>query len=146
MKGFNHFTLRGYVAQNPTLKTLSEGLTLCNAVVVVVEPVKDADSGEWREKESEFDITFFGETADSFVKEVSIGCAVIITGKIKCDQIKGKDGNVYPKLRMTGASYDVIGHMEDTIEKASSPVRHTAAKPASPEKVAAATAPEDIPF
>jgi single-strand DNA-binding protein len=99
--------IKGNVGQEPELKTVSGGQTLCKFSVAVNESFTKKD-GTKQESTTWFNVTVWGKAAERTAARVKKGSRVIVEGKVKLNTFEGKDGTQKASLEVTALSVDTL--------------------------------------
>lgn len=103
--------IKGNVGQEPELKTLAGGQTLCKFSVAVNESFTKKD-GTKQESTTWFNVTVWGKAAERAAKNVKKGSRVVVEGKVKINSFEGKDGTQKSSLEVSALSVDVLQKFE----------------------------------
>lgn len=86
-------TLRGRLTRDPELRFSAAGKPVVTFAVVTSRRVKDAQSGEWSDKDTTFwDCVAFGPLAENVAESLVKGTAVIVTGSAASEEWVTRDG------------------------------------------------------
>lgn len=130
MPNFNQVTLCGHLTRDPELSYLPSQTAVINCGIAVNHIWKSED-GQKREDKCFIDFQAFGKLAETIAKYSKKGNCLLISGQLKFDQWKAKDGSSHSKHRINLNSFQFIG------------TKPKDARPQEPEKD---TDGNDIPF
>jgi len=131
MSNFNHVVLVGNLVQDPNIRELPSGQTVCDMRIAVNTQRKETEETLF------IDITTWGATAKTCAKYMSKGRSIIAAGRLKTDEWEDKEGGRRSK------TYVVATTVQFNDKKADS----TTPDSATPETVSASTViEEDNPF
>lgn len=99
--------LIGNVTRDPEVKYLQSGTAVCDLGIAVNERFKNR-AGEWEDKVTFVDVTFFARTAEVAGEYVSKGMQLYVAGRLQLDQWE-KDGKKFSKLKVVGDSMQMLG-------------------------------------
>lgn len=89
----NLVILIGNLGNDPELKNLDNGNSVCNASLATSESYKDKNSGEKITTTEWHNLQVWGKGAEIFQKFLNKGSKVYIEGSIKTNKWQDKDGN-----------------------------------------------------
>ena len=87
MSNFNHVVLVGNLVQDPNIRELPSGQTVCDMRIAVNTQRKDTEETLF------IDVTTWGATAKTCAKYMSKGRSIIAAGRLKTDEWEDKEGN-----------------------------------------------------
>ena len=88
----NRVVLVGNLCRDPESKTTAGGAAVCRLRLAVNERLKDAVTGEWRDRANYFDVTAFGALAELCAKHLAKGRQVAVDGRLHWREWQAKDG------------------------------------------------------
>lgn len=94
----NKVILCGNLTRDPELRSTAGGTNVLSFSLAVNERVKNAD-GEWADRPSYIDCTFFGKRAEGLSRFMRKGMKVCAEGKLRLNQWE-KDGQKRSKLEV----------------------------------------------
>jgi single-strand DNA-binding protein len=107
MRTENSFRIKGFVGQDPEIKTLESGKKLISLVVATNETFTDK-SGESKEVTDWHQLTLWGKLAEIADKHVKKGALVAVEGKIKPRTYENKEGKKSFTIDLVAESIDII--------------------------------------
>src|SRR6201984_1066045 len=87
----NRVVLVGNLTKDPELRHTPSGTPVCSLRLAVNTRRKDGATGEWTEKPNYFDITVWGNQAESCAQYLSKGRPVAIDGRLDWREWEAKD-------------------------------------------------------
>lgn len=95
-------TLRGRLTRDPEIRYAASGTPVATFAVVTSRRVKDAQTGEWSDKDTTFwDCVAFGQIAENAAESLEKGTAVIVTGNAAVEEWTGRDGEARKSMKVT---------------------------------------------
>ena len=91
MANINRVVLVGNLTKDPELKSTSGGTSLCKLRIAVNTRRKD-ETGQWVDKPNYFDVTVWGNQAESCAQYLSKGRPVAVDGRLDWREWEAKDG------------------------------------------------------
>jgi single-strand DNA-binding protein len=92
MANINRVVLVGNLTKDPELKSTSGGTSLCKLRIAVNTRRKD-ETGQWVDKPNYFDVTVWGNQAESCAQYLSKGRPVGIDGRLEWREWDATDGS-----------------------------------------------------
>lgn len=92
MNNINCLIVEGNITQNVEFKTTTHGYPVCKIPIAVNHVYKKANSDEYVDEVSYFDIETFGKLAEICAKFSEKGRGVSVVGRIKQNRWKSDDG------------------------------------------------------
>ncbi|MGN0740711.1 MAG: single-stranded DNA-binding protein [Treponema sp.] len=92
MNNINCLIVEGNITQNPEFKTTVHGYPFCRMPIAVNHYYKKANSDEYVDEVSYFDVETFGKLAETCAKFSQKGRGISVVGRIKQNRWKGDDG------------------------------------------------------
>lgn len=92
MNNINCLIVEGNITQNPDFKTTVHGYPICKIPIAVNHYYKKANSNEYVDEVSYFDVESFGKLAEICAKFSQKGRGVSVVGRIKQNRWKTDDG------------------------------------------------------
>jgi single-strand DNA-binding protein len=84
--------INGRLVRDPELRFTNQGKAVASFTVVTCRKYKD-DQGVWQEVDTSFwDVTAFGDMAENICESLQKGTAVIVTGAMRQESWKDKEG------------------------------------------------------
>ena len=106
MSGFdiNQITLTGNLTDNPELRSLPSGQTLCKIRIAHNESRKNQTSGEYEDHPAYFDVTIWGGIGEFVAREVTKGQKVVVAGRLRWREYEAQDGKKRQAVEITADS------------------------------------------
>ena len=92
MANINRVVLVGNLTKDPELKSTSGGTSICKMRIAVNTRRKD-ETGQWADKPNYFDVTVWGNQAESCAQYLSKGRPVGIDGRLEWREWDATDGS-----------------------------------------------------
>ena len=92
MANINRVILVGNLTRDPELRHTPSGTPVCKLRLAVNSRQKDAATGEWVEKPNYFDVTVWGNQAESCAQYLSKGRPVGVDGRLDWREWEAQDG------------------------------------------------------
>jgi len=125
MSSVNKVILLGRLGQDPELKHLPNGGSVCNFSIATSEVWNDKNSGKKQEKTEWSKVVVWGKQADSVNKYLTKGSQAYVEGKLSTRSWDDKDGNkkyvteiVANNIQFIGGNADKNTVLEDAHNKA----------------------------
>ena len=112
MSNLNKVILLGRLGQNPELKNLPNGTSVCNFSLATSENWKDK-AGQKQEKTEWHKIVVFSKLAEICNQYLKTGSMVFVEGKIQTRQWDDKEGNKRYSTEILASSVNFIGGNKD---------------------------------
>ncbi len=107
MNHFNLSVVEGHLAKDPTLETVSGKHPLCKFTVGTNRSYTKKN-GEKVEEVAFFDITTWYKLAETCSKYLKKGSRVLISGNLKQDTWKDKEGKFHSKVYLEGKEINFL--------------------------------------
>lgn len=107
----NRVTIVGNLTRDPELRGLPSGGSVCSLRVAVNERRKDA-SGQWSDSPNFFNVTVFGNSAESSAKFLSKGRQVAVDGRLRWREWQDQQGNKREAIEIVAQEIQFIGGRE----------------------------------
>lgn len=107
MRTKNHFELRGFVGNDPELKTLESGRKVLNLRIATAESYSDKKTSETIKTTDWHSVTLWGKLAEISQKYVNRGALVSVEGRIKPTSYD-KNGEIVYKVDLVVDTLDII--------------------------------------
>lgn len=146
MASFNKIIIVGYLGREPELRYTPQGTAVCNFSVATTERRKDK-SGEFQDVTTWFNVSLWGNRAETVNQYLSKGKLVYIEGRLTQREYQDKDGNTRTSLDVNASELQFVGSRGD--EGSSGPAPSREERPASRARVEESHEPitdDDIPF
>ena len=144
MANINRVVLVGNLTRDPELRHTPSGTPVCKLRIAVNTRQKDAATGQWGDKPNYFDVTVWGNQAESCAQYLSKGRPVGIDGKLRWREWQAQDGSKREAVEVVADSVQFLGSRGDGEGGGNQFVPAGAAQQESADFPAAAD--DDIPF
>lgn len=95
-------TLCGRLTRDPEMRFSGNGKQVTRFSVVTSRRAKNAQSGEWEDRDTTFwDCVAFGQLAENIAESLTKGTAVIVTGNASSEEWEAKDGTKRKSMKVT---------------------------------------------
>jgi len=108
----NRVVLVGNLTRDPELRQTPSGTSVCKLRVAVNTRQKDA-SGNWGDKPNYFDVTVWGNQAESCSQFLSKGRPVGIDGRLDWREWDAQDGTKRQAVEIIADTVQFLGSRED---------------------------------
>ena len=88
----NRVVLVGNLTRDPELRHTGGGTPVCSLRIAVNSRRKDPATGEWADKPNYFDVSVFGNQAESCNQYLAKGRPVAIDGRLEWREWEAQDG------------------------------------------------------
>ena len=141
----NRVVLVGNLTRDPELRHTGGGTPVCSLRIAVNSRRKDPATGEWADKPNYFDVSVFGNQAESCNQYLSKGRPVAIDGRLEWREWEAQDGTKRQAVEIVADNVQFLGGRD------SSPGEGNQFVPASVSSgsdadFAGSPADDDIPF
>jgi single-strand DNA-binding protein len=109
MANINRVVLVGNLTRDPELRHTGGGTPVCSLRIAVNTRRKDQASGEWTDKPNYFDITVWGNQAESCNQYLSKGRPVAIDGRLEWREWEAQDGTKRQAVEVVAESVQFLG-------------------------------------
>ena len=113
MANINRVVIAGNLTRDPELRQLASGNSLCKLRVAVNTRIKDRDTGQWTDKPNYFDVTVWGNQAESCSQFLSKGRPVAIDGRLDWREWDAQDGTKRSAVEIIAESVQFLGGRQD---------------------------------
>lgn len=107
-RGIAHVTLVGNLVQDPDLRQLPSGTSVCELRVAVNSSFKDS-SGQWSEKASYFDVKVWGQQGENVARYLSKGRQVAVDGRLDQRSWEAQDGSKRSRVEIIADTVMFLG-------------------------------------
>jgi single-strand DNA-binding protein len=107
-RGIAHVTLVGNLVQDPDLRQLPSGTSVCELRVAVNSSYKDG-SGQWVEKASYFDVKVWGPQGENCARYLSKGRQVAVDGRLDQRSWEAQDGTKRSRVEIVADTVMFLG-------------------------------------
>ncbi len=108
MANINRVVLVGNLTKDPELRNTPSGTSVCKLRVAVNSRTKDAQ-GNWGDKPNYFDVTVFGNQAESCSQFLSKGRPVGVDGRLDWREWEAQDGGKRQSVEIIAESIQFLG-------------------------------------
>ena len=108
MANINRVVLVGNLTKDPELKSTSGGTSLCKLRIAVNTRRKD-ETGQWVDKPNYFDVTVWGNQAESCAQYLSKGRPVGVDGRLDWREWDAQDGTKRQAVEIIAESVQFLG-------------------------------------
>src|SRR5258708_5902664 len=148
MASINRVVLVGTLTKDPELRHTPSGAPVCKLRVAVNTRQKDASTGEWGDKPNYFDVTVWGNQAESCAQYLSKGRPIGVDGRLDWREWEAQDGTKRQAVEIIADTVQFLSSRGDAAAGAGGegnqfvPAGAAAERPDFP----AAAPDDDIPF
>ena len=144
MANINRVVLVGNLTRDPELRHTPSGTPVCKLRVAVNTRQKDQATGQWGDKPNYFDVTVWGNQAESCSQYLSKGRPVGVDGRLDWREWEAQDGTKRQAVEIIADNVQFLGSREGGGEQQYVPAGAAAA--AADADFTASAADDDIPF
>jgi single-strand DNA-binding protein len=105
----NRVVLVGNLTRDPELRHTGGGTAVCSLRIAVNTRRKDGATGEWTDKPNYFDITVWGNQAESCNQYLAKGRPVAIDGRLEWREWEAQDGTKRQAVEVVAESVQFLG-------------------------------------
>ena len=145
MANINRVVLVGNLTKDPELRTTPNGTSVCKLRIAVNTRQKDNATGQWGDKPNYFDVTVWGNQAESCAQYLSKGRPVGIDGRLDWREWEAQDGSKRQAVEIIAESVQFLGARGDDAGGGGNQFVPAGATAESAD-FGPATADDDIPF
>ena len=109
MANINRVVLVGNLTKDPELRHTPSGTALCKLRIAVNTRQKDSTTGEWGDKPNYFDVTVWGNQAESCSQFLSKGRPVAVDGRLDWREWEAQDGTKRQAVEVIAESVQFLG-------------------------------------
>jgi single-strand DNA-binding protein len=142
MGSFNKIIIVGHLGRDPEMRYTPQGTAVCNFSVATSERRKDK-SGEYQDVTTWFNVSLWGNRAETTSQYLSKGKLVYIEGRLTQREYQDRDGNTRTSLDVNASDLQFIGPRGDD---APVPREERSSRQAPDEDHSSAISDDDIPF
>ena len=143
MASFNKIIIVGYLGRDPELRYTPQGTAVCNFSLATTERKKDR-SGEFQDVTTWFNVSLWGNRAETTSQYLSKGKLVYIEGRLTQREYQDRDGNTRTSLDVNASELQFIGPRG---EEPAAPREERSAKPSqASDDAPSPITDDDIPF
>jgi single-strand DNA-binding protein len=145
MANINRVVLVGNLTRDPELRTTPNGTSVCKLRIAVNTRQKDNATGQWGDKPNYFDVTVWGNQAESCSQYLSKGRPVGVDGRLDWREWEAQDGSKRQAVEIIADTVQFLGARGDDAGGGGNQFVPAAAAAESAD-FGPATADDDIPF
>ncbi len=112
MANINRVVLVGNLTKDPELRHTPSGTPVCKLRVAVNTRQKDQSTGEWGDKPNYFDVTVWGNQAESCSQFLSKGRPIGVDGRLDWREWEAQDGTKRQAVEIIADSVQFLGGRE----------------------------------
>ncbi|HSX21328.1 MAG TPA: single-stranded DNA-binding protein [Gaiellaceae bacterium] len=148
MANINRVVLVGNLTKDPELRTTPSGTSVCKLRVAVNTRQKDSSTGEWGDKPNYFDVTVWGNQAESCAQYLSKGRPIGVDGRLDWREWDAQDGTKRQAVEIIADTVQFLGSRGDNPAAGGDGGNQFVPAGATAERAdfPAAAADDDIPF
>jgi single-strand DNA-binding protein len=109
MANINRVVLVGNLTKDPELRHTPSGNPVCKLRIAVNTRQKDAATGQWGDKPNYFDVTVWGNQAESCAQYLSKGRPVGIDGRLDWREWEAQDGSKRQAVEIIADTVQFLG-------------------------------------
>ncbi len=109
MANINRVVLVGNLTRDPELRHTPNGIAVCKLRIAVNSRQKDAATGQWGDKPNYFDVTVWGNQAESCAQYLSKGRPVGVDGRLDWREWEAQDGSKRQAVEIIAESVQFLG-------------------------------------
>ena len=113
MANINRVVLVGNLTKDPELRTTGGGTSVCKLRIAVNTRRKD-ETGQWVDKPNYFDVTVWGNQAESCAQYLSKGRPVGVDGRLDWREWEAQDGTKRQAVEIVADSVQFLGGRGET--------------------------------
>jgi single-strand DNA-binding protein len=142
MASFNKIIIVGHLGRDPEVRYTPQGTAVCNFSVATTERRKDK-SGEYQDVTTWFNVSLWGNRAETTSQYLSKGKLVYIEGRLTQREYQDRDGNTRTSLDVNASDLQFIGPRGDDAPVAR---EERSARQAPEDDHPSPVSDDDIPF
>jgi single-strand DNA-binding protein len=112
MANINRVVLVGNLTKDPELRHTPSGTAVCQLRIAVNSRRRD-ESGQWVDKPNYFDVSIFGNQAESSAQYLTKGRPVGIDGRLDWREWEAQDGSKRQAVQVIAESVQFLGSRGD---------------------------------
>lgn len=113
MANINRVVLVGNLTKDPELRHTPSGTSVTKLRIAVNTRQKDQATGEWGDKPNYFDVTVWGNQAESCAQFLARGRPVAIDGRLDWREWEAQDGSKRQAVEIIAESVQFLGGRGD---------------------------------
>ena len=141
----NRVVLVGNLTRDPELRHTGGGTPVCSLRIAVNSRRKDSATGEWADKPNYFDVSVFGNQAESCNQYLAKGRPVAIDGRLEWREWEAQDGTKRQAVEIIADNVQFLGGRDSTAGEGNQFVPASVSS-GSDADFAGSPADDDIPF
>jgi single-strand DNA-binding protein len=145
MANINRVVLVGNLTRDPELRHTPGGTPVCSLRIAVNSRRRD-ESGNWVDKPNYFDVSVFGNQAESSAQYLSKGRPVGIDGRLDWREWEAQDGSKRQAVQVIAETVQFLGGRDGGGELGGNQFVPAGAGSESNADFGSAAADDDIPF
>lgn len=114
----NRVFITGNLTRDSELRTTAAGMSVLGFSVAVNDRVKDAATGEWKDRASFVDCTVFGRRADALARLLGKGQKVAVAGRLRQETWE-RGGQRRSKLSVVADDVELLSRRGGAAESSS---------------------------
>jgi single-strand DNA-binding protein len=146
MANINRVVLVGNLTRDPELRHTPSGNPVCKLRIAVNTRQKDSATGQWGDKPNYFDVTVWGNQAESCAQYLSKGRPVGIDGRLDWREWDAQDGSKRQAVEIIADTVQFLGSRGDGGDLGAGANQFVPAGAAQESADFPAAADDDIPF
>ena len=141
----NRVVLVGNLTRDPELRHTGGGTPVCSLRIAVNSRRKDPATGEWADKPNYFDVSVFGNQAESCNQYLAKGRPVAIDGRLEWREWEAQDGTKRQAVEIVADNVQFLGGRDSAVSEGNQFVPASVSSGADAD-FAGSPADDDIPF
>ena len=141
----NRVVLVGNLTRDPELRHTGGGTPVCSLRIAVNSRRKDPATGEWADKPNYFDVSVFGNQAESCNQYLAKGRPVAIDGRLEWREWEAQDGTKRQAVEIVADNVQFLGGRDSSSGEGNQFVPASVSS-GSDADFAGSPADDDIPF
>ena len=146
MANINRVVLVGNLTKDPELRHTPSGNPVCKLRIAVNTRQKDAATQQWGDKPNYFDVTVWGNQAESCAQYLSKGRPVGVDGRLDWREWEAQDGSTRQAVEIIAESVQFLGGRGDGDGQGRPQFVPEGAAAAADADFGSAPTDDDIPF
>ena len=142
----NRVVLVGNLTRDPELRHTGGGTPVCSLRLAVNSRRKDPATGEWADKPNYFDISVFGNQAESCNQYLAKGRPVAIDGRLEWREWEAQDGTKRQAVDIVADNVQFLGGRDSAGGEGGNQFVPAGVAAGSDADFAGSPADDDIPF
>jgi single-strand DNA-binding protein len=142
----NRVVLVGNLTKDPELRHTPSGVSVCKLRVAVNTRQKDQATGEWGDKPNYFDVTVWGNQAESCSQFLSRGRPIGVDGRLDWREWEAQDGTKRQAVEIIADTVQFLGSRGDGEGRSEGGYIPAAGVRPDPGDFEQKSADDDIPF